>query len=87
MHLRRDAAEQLWTELHRVGWQQVDPSGGLLLGKYGSALVTGRNEAWDSLHLNAVRQPPLFLSLRDFCSEFSFRDLEARADVHAVDVA
>ena len=28
VHLRRDAAEQLWKELHRVGWQQVDPCWG-----------------------------------------------------------
>ena len=25
LHLRREAAEQLWRELHRVGWQQVEP--------------------------------------------------------------
>jgi len=28
VHLRRDAAEQLWKELHRVGWQQVEPCWG-----------------------------------------------------------
>ena len=28
VHLRRDAAEQLWKELQRVGWQQVDPCWG-----------------------------------------------------------
>ena len=28
VHLRRDAAEQLWRELHRVGWQQVEPCWG-----------------------------------------------------------
>ena len=28
IHLRRDAAEQLWKELRRVGWQQVDPCWG-----------------------------------------------------------
>ena len=28
IHLRRDAAEQLWNELHRVGWQQVEPCWG-----------------------------------------------------------
>ena len=25
IHLRIDAVEQLWKELHRVGWQQVEP--------------------------------------------------------------
>ena len=28
MHLRKDAAEQLWKELRRVGWYQVDPCWG-----------------------------------------------------------
>ena len=28
MYLRRDAAEQLWKELHRVSWQQVKPCWG-----------------------------------------------------------
>ena len=31
IHLRRDAAEQLWKELRRVGWQPVDPFGEHLL--------------------------------------------------------
>ena len=25
VHMRKDAAKQLWKELRRVGWQQVDP--------------------------------------------------------------
>ena len=28
VHLRRDAAEQFWRELHCVGWQQVEPCWG-----------------------------------------------------------
>ena len=28
VHLRRDASEQLWRELHRVDWQQVEPCWG-----------------------------------------------------------
>ena len=28
MHLRKDAAEQLWKELRRVDWYQVDPCWG-----------------------------------------------------------
>ena len=39
VHLRRDAAEQLWRELHRVGWQLWSLVGELLLsnrdGRYG----------------------------------------------------
>ena len=31
VHLRRDAAEQLWRELHRVGWQQSNLVGEPLL--------------------------------------------------------
>ena len=31
LHLRRDAAEQLWKELHRVGWQQWSLAGVPLL--------------------------------------------------------
>ena len=31
VHLRRDAAEQLWRELHRVGWQQASLVGEPLL--------------------------------------------------------
>ena len=31
IHLRRDAAEQPWKELRRVGWQLVDPFGEHLL--------------------------------------------------------
>ena len=28
IHLRRDAAEELWKELRCVGWQPVDPCSG-----------------------------------------------------------
>ena len=39
VHLRRDAAEQLWRELHCVGWQLWSLVGELLLstraGRYG----------------------------------------------------
>ena len=39
VHLRRDAAEQLWKELHCLGWQQWSLVGELLLspraGGYG----------------------------------------------------
>lgn len=28
LHMRRDAAEKLWKELHPSGWQQVDPCWG-----------------------------------------------------------
>ena len=46
------------------------------------------DRCWErSLHLNAVRHPTLFLSLRDFHSDFSLRDLEAHAEFQAVDMA
>ncbi len=28
VHMRRDAAEQLWKELRRVDWQQIEPCWG-----------------------------------------------------------
>jgi hypothetical protein len=28
VYLRRDAAEQLWKKLQRVGWQEADPCWG-----------------------------------------------------------
>ena len=33
IHLRRGAAEQLWKVLHRVGWQQWNLAGELLLSR------------------------------------------------------